>query len=86
MSQFCNFAVVLKVCHVFWEDFRSLVSEADFRSLVSEAGNQRLDIVVREYLEVFREIMRHPEWKHQFDLTFRPVFDAAGNRLKRQQS
>ena len=44
-------------------------------------GNQRLDFVVRDYLEVFREIMRNPEWKHQFDLTFRPVFDAAGRRL-----
>ena len=44
-------------------------------------GNQRLEFVVLDYLEVFREIMRHPEWKHQFDLTFRPVFDAAGNRL-----
>ncbi len=44
-------------------------------------GNQRLELVVLDYLEVFREIMRNPEWKHQFDLTFRPIFDAAGNRL-----
>ena len=43
-------------------------------------GNQRLDFVVSEYLEVFREIMRSPEWKHQFDLTFRPIFDASGER------
>ena len=34
MSQYCNFAVVLKVCHVFWEDFRSPVSEADTRRLL----------------------------------------------------
>ena len=31
--------------------------------------------------DVFREKMRNPEWKHQFDLTFWPIFDAAGRRL-----
>ena len=31
-------------------------------------GNQRLEFVVLDYLELFREIMRNPEWKHQFDL------------------
>ena len=44
-------------------------------------GNQRLELVVLDYLEVFREIMRNPEWKDQFDLTFRPIFDAEGGRL-----
>ena len=44
-------------------------------------GNQRLEFVNLYYLEVFWEIVRYPEWKYQFDLTFRPFFDAAGNRL-----
>ena len=44
-------------------------------------GNQRLELVVLDYLELFREIMRNPEWKDQFDLTFRPIFDAEGGRL-----
>ena len=30
-------------------------------------GNQRLEFVVLDYLELFREIMRNPEWKDQFD-------------------
>ena len=29
-------------------------------------GNQNLTLVVRDYLEVFREIMRDPRWKDQF--------------------
>ena len=44
-------------------------------------GNQRLELVVRDYLEVFREIMRSPEWKDHFDLVFTPRFDASGERL-----
>ena len=44
-------------------------------------GNQRLEFVVLDYLEVFREIMRNREWQDQFDLTFKPIFDAEGGRL-----
>ena len=44
-------------------------------------GNQRLELVVRDYLEVFREIMRNPQWKNQFDLVARPIFDETGERL-----
>ena len=44
-------------------------------------GDQKLDLVVRDYLEVFREIMREPRWKGLFDLIFRPIFDDLGNRL-----
>ena len=33
-------------------------------------GNQRLEFVIRAYLEVFREIMRDPRWLKHFDLTF----------------
>ena len=44
-------------------------------------GNQRLELVIRDYLEVFREIMRDPRWREQFDLAFRPSFDAGGRRL-----
>ena len=36
-------------------------------------GNQRLELVVRDYLEVFREIMRSPEWKDNFNLVFTPA-------------
>ena len=36
-------------------------------------GNQRLDFVVSYSLEVFRKIMRNREWKHKFELTFRPI-------------
>ena len=32
-------------------------------------GNQRLEFVVRDYLEVFREICRDRQFKGQFDLT-----------------
>ena len=42
-------------------------------------GNQRLELVIRDYLEVFREIMRDPRWLEHFDLAFRPSFDARGS-------
>ena len=42
-------------------------------------GNQRLDLVIRDYLEVFRDIMRNPLWQEHFDLVFRPSFDARGS-------
>jgi hypothetical protein len=35
-------------------------------------GNQRLELVIRDFLEVFREIMRDPRWRELFDLVFRP--------------
>jgi len=44
-------------------------------------GNQRLELVVRDFLEVFREIMRNPQWKNHFDLVARAIFDAMGERL-----
>jgi hypothetical protein len=44
-------------------------------------GDQKLELVVRDYLEVFREIMRDPRWKGLFDLIFRAIFDDLGNRL-----
>ena len=44
-------------------------------------GDQKLELVVRDYLEVFREIMRDPRWKLLFDLLFRAIFDDFGNRL-----
>jgi len=37
-------------------------------------GNQTLEFVVLDYLELFQEKMRNPEWKHQFDLTIWPIF------------
>jgi hypothetical protein len=43
-------------------------------------GNQRLQFVMRDYLEFFREIVRDPRWKEDFDLVFRPIFDDLGNR------
>ena len=44
-------------------------------------GDQRLELVVRDWLETWREIMRNQEWKKHFDLIFRPMFDDAGGRL-----
>ena len=44
-------------------------------------GNQKLDLVVRDYLEVFREVMRKPQWRDQFEISFRAFFDELGNRL-----
>jgi len=53
-----------------------------FHTLWKEGdGNQRLELVKRDWLDCFREIMRNPEFKKHFDLIFRPVFDAAGGRL-----
>ena len=49
-------------------------------------GNQRLEFVVRDYLEVFREICRDRQFKGQFDLTFRPIFDKKGKRWIGQPS
>ena len=37
--------------------------------MVERDGNQRLKLVVLDCLKIFREIMRHPEWMDQFDLT-----------------
>ena len=39
-------------------------------------GNQRLELVKRDWLDCFREIMRNPEFKKHFDLIFRSMFDA----------
>ena len=33
-------------------------------------GNQRLELVIPDYLGMFREIMRDPRWREQFDLVF----------------
>ena len=44
-------------------------------------GNQRLDLVIRDYLEMFREIVRDPRWREHFDLASRPSFDARGRLL-----
>ena len=44
-------------------------------------GNQKLEFVVRDFLEVFREIMRESRWKKQFDLVARAIFDTVGKRL-----
>ena len=44
-------------------------------------GNQNLTLVVRGYLEVFREIMRDPRWKDQFDLVARAIFCNSWRRL-----
>ena len=38
-------------------------------------GNKNLTLVVRDYLEVFREVMRDPRWKDQFDLAARAIFE-----------
>ena len=38
-------------------------------------GNQNRTLVVRDYLEAFREIMRDPRWKDQFDLAVRAIFE-----------
>ena len=46
-----------------------------------EDGNQRLELVIRDYLEVFRAIMLNPRWLEQFNLAFRPSFDARGRQL-----
>ena len=39
------------------------------------------EYVVLDYLEVFREIMREPRWKDQFDLVAHVTFDPLGKRL-----
>ena len=41
-------------------------------------GNQRLELVIRDYLEVFREIMRDPRRKDHFNLVARAIFDNGG--------
>ena len=46
-------------------------------------GNQRLELVIRNYLEGFREIMSDPRWREQFDLALCPNFDARGILLTR---
>ena len=40
-------------------------------------GNQRLDLMIRDYLEVIREIMWYPRWREHF--TFRNSFDDRGS-------
>ena len=37
--------------------------------------------MIRDHLEVFREIMRDPRWKDHFDLVARALFDNVGNSL-----
>jgi hypothetical protein len=44
-------------------------------------GNQRLELVVRDFRDTFIEIMRNPQWASHFDLTFRPIFDVTGRRV-----
>ena len=43
--------------------------------------DQKLKVIMRDYLEVFWEIMRDPRWKNDFNLAFRAVFDDPGNRM-----
>ena len=43
--------------------------------------NHKLNLVVRDFLEVFREIMRDSRWKDHFDLVARAIFDNPGRRL-----
>ena len=43
--------------------------------------DKKLEMVVRDYLEVFREIMRDPRWKDEFDFVFRAIFDDLGNGM-----
>ena len=38
-------------------------------------------LVIGNYLEVFREIVRDPRWKDDFDLVARAIFDNLGNHL-----
>ena len=38
--------------------------------------NQGLELVIGDYLEVFREIMCDPRWREQSYLAFPPSFDA----------
>ena len=40
-----------------------------------------MEMVMRDYLEVFREIKCNPSWKNDFDLIFRAIFDDLGNRM-----
>ena len=61
-------------------------SDAYLQLMVGRDGNQRLKLVVLDCLNIFREIMRHPEWMDQFNLTFGPIFDAEGGRLIRPPS
>ena len=44
-------------------------------------GNPRLELVIRDYLEVVKEFMHDKRWRGQFDLVFRPNFDAVGRLL-----
>ena len=44
-------------------------------------GNQNLTSVDRDYLEVFREIMRDSRWKDHFDLVVRAIFENHGRHL-----
>ena len=45
-----------------------------------EHGKQLLELVVHNYLKgtPFWTIMPNQEWKNQFNLMFRPIFDAEG--------
>ena len=45
-------------------------------------GNKKLTLVVRDYFEVFREIMRDPRWKDQFDFVSRAIFDHDSSGLR----
>ena len=49
-------------------------------------GDQRLELVVRDFFDAFREIMQSSEWRDHFNLTFQPIFNAAGGRLVGQPS
>ena len=44
-------------------------------------GDKKLEMVMTDYLEVFREIIRDPRWKNDFDIIFRAIFDDLGNRM-----
>ena len=53
----------------------------EYNLLMPGDGYQKLDSVVRDYLEVFREIMRDPRWKDQFDPVARAIFCNSWRRL-----
>ena len=50
--------------------------------------NQMLELAIRYYLELFREITRDQRWKDDFrvDLVARAIFDNIGNRASYRSS
>ena len=49
-------------------------------------GNQRLELVIHDYLEVLGEILRYLRWREHLNLAFRPTIHSSSHSARDDQA